>query len=72
MLNQVSFVCYLFQVETNKVKEALNDESWDAMHEKLHQFIRNYVWELVHRPEITISLKSSRCSRTSQMNIEPL
>jgi hypothetical protein len=48
--NQVSYSCYLAQTEPKKVDEALQDESWvSAMHDKLHQFIRNDVWTLVPR-----------------------
>lgn len=48
MINQVSYTCYLSQLEPKNVEEALNDESWvEAMHEELHQFTRNNVWSLV-------------------------
>jgi hypothetical protein len=49
--NQVSYNCYLAQIEPKKVDEALQDESWvSAMHEELHQFTRNDVWTLVPCP----------------------
>jgi len=49
--NQVSYSCYLAQTELKKVDEALQDESWEsAMHDELHQFIRNDVWTLVPHP----------------------
>ena len=42
--NFVSYSCYLSQVESTKVKEALQDESWvEAMHDELLQFQRNDV-----------------------------
>ncbi|KAG5528763.1 hypothetical protein RHGRI_029433 [Rhododendron griersonianum] len=49
--DEVSYTCYLSLVEPKNVKEALMDECWiNAMHEELHQFERNNVWELVPRP----------------------
>jgi hypothetical protein len=46
--NQVSYSCYLAQTEPKKVDKALQDESWvSAMHDELHQFTRNDVWNLV-------------------------
>jgi hypothetical protein len=52
VVNQVSHSCYLSQLEPKKFTEALKDESWvTAMHEELHQFIRNDVWTLVPRPQ---------------------
>jgi hypothetical protein len=51
VVNQVSYSCYLSQLEPKKVEEALDDESWiNAMHDELHQFTRNEVWSLVPRP----------------------
>ena len=45
---------YLAQFEPKKVEEALQDENWvDFMHQELHQFLRNDVWELVPRPNDT-------------------
>ena len=39
-------------VEPNHVDEALQDPDWmNAMHEKLNNFTRNEVWELVERPK---------------------
>ena len=39
---------------TLKVEEALRDENWvESMHQELHQFVRNDVWELVPRPKDT-------------------
>ena len=50
--NHVMYHCYLAQFEPKKVEETLQDENWvDSMHEKLNQFIRNDVWELVPRPK---------------------
>jgi hypothetical protein len=52
VVNQVSYSCYLSQLEQKKVNEALKDESWvTAMHDELNQFIRNDVWSLVPRPK---------------------
>jgi len=32
----------------------LKDENWvDSMHQELHQFVRNNMWELVPRPKDT-------------------
>ena len=36
------------------MEKALKDENWVvSMHQELHQFVRNYVWELVPRPKDT-------------------
>ena len=44
-----SFVSFL---EPNRVDEALRDLDWvNAMHEKLNNFTRNQVWDLVERPK---------------------
>jgi hypothetical protein len=49
--NQVSYSCYLAQIEPKKVDEALQDEGWiSSMHEELHQFTINDVWTLVPHP----------------------
>ncbi|XP_065631665.1 uncharacterized protein LOC136068442 [Quercus suber] len=51
-LNVITYSCYLSQFEPKKVDEALQDADWvNSMHEELHQFVRNDVWELVPRPE---------------------
>ena len=51
-LNVITHSCYLSQVEPKKVDEALQDADWiNSMHEELHQFVWNDVWELVLRPE---------------------
>ena len=51
-VNHVTYNCYLAQFEPKKVEEALKDENWiESMHQELHQFIRNDVWELVPRPK---------------------
>ena len=51
-LNVITYSCYLSQVEPKKVDKALEDADWiKFMHEELHQFIRNDVWELVPRPK---------------------
>ena len=45
---------YLAQFEHKKVEEALQGENWvDFMHQELHQFLRNDVWELVPCPNDT-------------------
>ena len=50
-LNVITHSYYLSQVEPKKVNEALQDADWiNSMHEELHQFVRNEVWELVLRP----------------------
>ena len=52
--NHVTYNCYLAQFEPKKVEEALKDENWiESMHQELHQFVRNDVWELVPRPKDT-------------------
>ena len=48
------YICYHAQSEPKKVEEALKDENWvESMHQELHQFVRNNVWELVPRPKDT-------------------
>ncbi|GJX54677.1 putative ribonuclease H-like domain-containing protein [Tanacetum coccineum] len=45
------FACFLSQIETKKISEALEDESWvDAMQEELLQFKIQKVWILVDFP----------------------
>ena len=44
MANFVSYSCYLSQVETAKVEDALQGENWvKAMHDEFHQFQMNDV-----------------------------
>ena len=51
-LNVITHLCYLSQFKPKKVDEALQDADWiNSMHEELHQFVRNDVWELVPRPD---------------------
>ena len=51
-LNVITHSCYLSQFEPKKVDEALQDANWvNSMHEELHKFVRNDVWELVPRPK---------------------
>ena len=39
-------------MEPKKVDKALEDADWiNFMHEELHQFIQNDVWELVPKPK---------------------
>jgi len=39
-------------VEPKKVDEALQDANWiNSMHEELHQFVQNDVWELAPTPK---------------------
>ena len=53
-VNHVTYNCYLAQFGPKKVEEALKDENWvESMHQELHQFVRNDVWELVPRPKDT-------------------
>ena len=53
-MNHVTYNCYLAQFEPTKVEEVLKDENWvESMHQELHQFVRNDVWELVLRPKDT-------------------
>ena len=51
-LNVITHSCYLSQFEPKKVDEALQDVDWvNSIHEELHQFVRNDVWELIPRPK---------------------
>ena len=51
-LNLITHSCYLSLFESKKVDEALQDADWVySMHEKIHQFVQNDMWELVHRPK---------------------
>ena len=51
-LSVITHSCYLSQFKPKKVDEALQDANWvNSMHEELHQFVRNDVWELVPRPK---------------------
>ena len=53
-VNHVTYHYYLAQFGSKKVEEALQDENWvDSMHQELHQFVRNDVWELELRPKDT-------------------
>ena len=53
-VNHVTYNCYLAQFEPKKVEEALKDENLvESMHQELHQFVKNNVWELVPRPKDT-------------------
>ena len=39
-------------IRTKKVDETLQDADWvNSMHEELHQFVQNDVWELIPRPK---------------------
>ncbi|KAL8115415.1 hypothetical protein AgCh_022052 [Apium graveolens] len=49
--NECMHACFLSQIEPKKIKEALIDPDWiAAMQEKLNQFERSKVWELVPAP----------------------
>ena len=49
--NEVEFEAFLSQIEPTSIEEALTDCDWIiGMQEKLNQFERNQVWELVPRP----------------------
>ena len=51
-LNVITHSCYLSKFEPKKVDEALQDVDWvNSMHEELHQFVRNDVWELIPKPK---------------------
>ena len=66
-LNVITHSCYLSQFELKKVDEALQDVDWvNSMHEELHQFVWNDVWELVAR------LEGVNVIGTSQMNMVQL
>ena len=50
-LSVIIHSCYLSQFEPKKVNEALQDvDCVNSMHEELHQFVQNDVWELIPRP----------------------
>ena len=52
VLSVITHPCYLSQFKPKKVDEALQDANWvNSMHEELHQFVWNDVWELVPRPK---------------------
>ncbi|GKB00679.1 retrovirus-related pol polyprotein from transposon TNT 1-94 [Tanacetum coccineum] len=54
------FVLTVSIVEPKNIKEAMADFSWiEAMHDELHQFNRQNVWELVDKPfsKMVIKLK---------------
>ncbi|GJT76452.1 retrovirus-related pol polyprotein from transposon TNT 1-94 [Tanacetum coccineum] len=43
-----NFFAFVSTIEPKNIKEAIKDESWTmAMQEKLDQFVRNNVWDLV-------------------------
>ena len=45
-------ISHISMVEPKKVFEALEDPDWlEAMHDKLNNFKRNKVWQLVERPK---------------------
>jgi hypothetical protein len=46
------YVSFVSSIEPKKIDETLKDVDWvNAMYEKLNNFIRNQVWELVERPK---------------------
>ena len=46
----IGYMCYASSIESKNIKEALEDEYWlTAIQEKLNQFTRNEVWDLVPR-----------------------
>ncbi|XP_075521484.1 uncharacterized protein LOC142554699 [Primulina tabacum] len=52
MYSQVRFSWFVSQIESKNVDEALKDEFWiNAMHDKLEEFVRNDVWDLVSPPD---------------------
>ncbi|GJS41481.1 retrovirus-related pol polyprotein from transposon TNT 1-94 [Tanacetum coccineum] len=51
LASQCLYVNFLFEMEPNKLIEALEEEGWIiAMQEELNQFERNKVWTLVPKP----------------------
>ena len=67
--NFVFYSCYLSQVESIKVEEALHDESWvEAMHDELLWFQRNDFWTLVPKLEgkHIIGTKCIFCNKTDE------
>ena len=52
VLSVIIHSCYLSQCKPKQVDKPLQNADWvNSMHEELHQFVRNDVWELVHRPK---------------------
>ena len=65
-LSVITHSCYLFQFEPKKVDEALQDADWvNSMHEELHQFVRNDVWELVMENLVLYPIQNSQRKRHS-------
>ncbi|XP_023874512.1 uncharacterized mitochondrial protein AtMg00820-like [Quercus suber] len=67
--NFVSYSCFLLQVESIKVKDSLQDESWvKFVHDELLQFQRNDVRILVPRPEgeYIIGIKWIFCNKIGE------
>ena len=65
-LNVITHSCYLSQFEQKKVDEALQDADWvNSMHEELHQFVRNDVWELVMENLVLYPIQNSQRKRHS-------
>ncbi|CAL9021631.1 unnamed protein product [Prunus brigantina] len=51
-VEEISYLCYVSQIEPKNVKEAIVDNDWIlAIQEELNQFERNDVWYLVPRPK---------------------
>ncbi|GJS70224.1 retrovirus-related pol polyprotein from transposon TNT 1-94 [Tanacetum coccineum] len=51
LAHECLYVNFLFEIETKKVTEALEEEAWViSMQENLNQFERNNVWTLVSTP----------------------
>ena len=54
-------------IEPKKIDEALKDVDWvNAMHEKLNNFKRNQVWELVQRPMVHNAIGTKWVFRNKQ------
>ena len=71
--NICEYVSSLSQLEPKNIKEALNDDHWIvAMQEKLNQFERSKVWNLVPRPNDHSIIGTKWIFRNKMMKIATL
>ena len=61
---------FVSSIEPKKIEEALIDVDWvNAMHEKLNNFTRNQVWELVGRQRNTMWFEPNGSIETSKIKM---